>query len=122
MFGWFKKKTNGPDFSAIDSQEKVEELFRQGVLGKAYLMPLEFGGQDFPPNWVFVPAFAAQLKAHNDMNIVMPLVQVGKVKHYDATPEYQGNSFVPIAIKVTAYDPGHFSCDIKIWGAALSRE
>ena len=42
MFGLFKKKPNGPDFSDVDSREKAEELFRQGVLGKAYLMPLEF--------------------------------------------------------------------------------
>jgi hypothetical protein len=51
MFGWFKRKSpqpNGPDFSAIDSQAKAEELFRRGDLEKLFLMPLEFGGQDIP--------------------------------------------------------------------------
>jgi len=122
MFGWLKKKPNGPDFSGVDSREKAEALFQQGILQKAYLMPLEFGGQDSPLNCVFVPQFAAQLKAQNDTNIILPLAQDGKIKHYDAKPEYQGNSFVPIALRVTASDPGHFTYDIKIWGAALDRE
>lgn len=56
------------------------------------------------------------------MNIVMPLVQAGKARHYNAIPEYEGKSFVPIAIKVTASDPGDFTYKIKIWGAALSSD
>ncbi|WP_255209052.1 hypothetical protein [Paraburkholderia youngii] len=41
-----------------------------------------------------------------DRNIVAPLVQSGKVTRYKATPEYQGTSFIPIAIKVEASEPG----------------
>ena len=40
MFGWFKKKRSatatGPDFSAVDSQAKAEELFRRGGLEKLF--------------------------------------------------------------------------------------
>lgn len=66
MFGWFKKKSprpNGPDFSAIDSREKAEELFRRGEMEKLFLMPLEFGGTDDPRNTLYVPAGIAAAKA-----------------------------------------------------------
>ena len=40
----------------------------------------------------------------------------------EAIPEYQGNSFIPIAIKIVASNPGEFSTTINIWGEALTRE
>ena len=61
MFGWFKKDAaprNGPDFRAIDSLAKAQELERAGQLQKMLLLPVEFGGQDIPPNWVLVPKSA----------------------------------------------------------------
>jgi hypothetical protein len=124
MFGWFKKKSpppSGPDFSAIDSREKAEELFRRGELEKLFLMPLEFGGIDDPRNVVFVPVGIAAAKAGIDQNVIAPLVEEGRVSQYSATPEYQGRSFIPIAIRVTASDPGQFSSTIHIWGDALAR-
>ena len=66
MFGWLKKKkppADGPDFSAIDSREKAEELFRRGELEMLFLMPLEFGGIDDPRNVVFVPVGIAAVVA-----------------------------------------------------------
>lgn len=124
MFGWFKKKSttpNGPDFSAVDSQAKAEELFRQGKLEKLFLMPLEFGGQDNPLNYLFVPIGVADIKAGIDNNVIRPLIEQGNVSHYSATPEYQGASFIPIALKIVASDPGNFTTEIKIWGEALGR-
>jgi hypothetical protein len=44
------------------------------------------------------------------------------VSRYSATPSYQGDSFVPIAIHVTASEPGSFTQIIKIWGDALADE
>lgn len=41
---------------------------------------------------------------------------------YTATPEYQGASFIPIAIKIVASNPGNFTTTINIWGEALGRE
>ncbi|HEV3144486.1 MAG TPA: hypothetical protein VGZ47_11420 [Gemmataceae bacterium] len=123
--GWFKKKTaqpNGPDFSEIDSREKAEELFRRGGLEKLFLMPLAFGGEDIPLNTLFVPIGVADIKAGIDNNVIAPLVEEGKISNYTATPEYQGNSFIPIAIKIEATDPGEFVTTINIWGEAIARE
>jgi hypothetical protein len=125
MFGWFKKTSpapNGPDFSAIDSQAKAEELFRRGDLEKLFLMPLEFGGQDIPVNTLYVPIGVAAIKAGIDNNVIGPLAAEGKITKYTATPEYQGKSFIPIALKIVASDPGEFSTTINIWGEALARD
>ncbi len=124
MFGWFKRKPepNGPDFSGIDSREKAEELFRRGELEKLFLMPLEFGGEDSPLNMLYVPVGVAAIKSGIDNNVIGPLASEGKVSNYKAVPEYQGGSFIPIAIKITAWDPGEFSTTINIWGEALGRE
>jgi len=127
MLGWFKKKTppppsSGPDFSAIDSRSKAEKLCRQGALEKLFLLPLEFGGQDVALNTLFVPPGLAAVKAGIDNNIIAPLVAAGKITQYQATPEYQGKSFIPIAIKIVAFEPGKFETTINIWGDALKRD
>lgn len=84
-------------------------------------MPLEFGGIDDPLNVVFVPVGIAAVKAGIDQNVIAPLVEEGRVSRYTATPEYQGRSLIPIAIRVEASDPGQFSSTINIWGDALAR-
>jgi hypothetical protein len=125
MFGWSKKKSPqpaGPDFSAIDSQAKAMELFERGDLEKLFLMPLEFGGTDNPLNTLYVPVGVADIKAGIDNNVIGPLAAEGKITKYTASPEYQGKSFIPIAIKIVASDPGAFTTTINIWGEALSRE
>jgi hypothetical protein len=124
MLGWFKKKSPppGPDFSRIDSREKAEELFRRGDLEKLFLMPLEFGGEDNALNTLYVPIGVGEIKASTDNNVIGPLVSEGVVSRYKAEPEYQGDSFIPIAIKITAWDPGEFTCTLNIWGEALGRE
>jgi len=126
MFGFFKKKKaappRGPDFSDIDSQAKAEALFRRGDLEKLLLMPEAFGGEDNPLNTLYVPVGVASVKAGIDENIIRPLAAEGKVTKYTAEPEYQGKSFIPIAITITASDPGEFTTTINIWGDALGRE
>src|SRR5262249_13993911 len=123
MSGSYKESRppSGPDFSGIDSQSKAEELFRRGDLEKLFLMPLEFGGQDIPLNPLYVPVGSAGVKADIDNNVIGPLAAEGKITNYTATPEYQGNSFIPIAIKIVASEPGQFSTTINIWGEALTR-
>jgi hypothetical protein len=125
MFDWLKKKGGagggrGPDFSHVDSPAKVQELANRGELHKLLLMPAEFGGPDIAPNAVFVPAFAVDMKTRIDQNIIASLVREGKVKHYEATPQYEGRSFVPSCIRIVASDPGSFASDVAIWGKALS--
>ncbi len=123
MFGWFNKKSPppGPDFSAIDSQAKAVEMFERGELEKLFLMPLEFGGTDNPLNTLYVPIGVAAIKAGIDNNVIAPLVSEGRITKYTASPEYQGKSFIPIAIKIVASDPGEFTTTINIWGEALAR-
>ena len=124
MFGLFRKTPpdpKGPDFSGIDSLAKAEELFGRGELEKLFLMPLELGGEDNRLNTLYVPVGIARVKWGIDNNVVIPLAAEGKVSKYTATPEYQGKSFIPIAIKIVASDPGNFTTTINIWGNALNR-
>ena len=111
----------GPDFSDIDSRAKAIERMRAGEFEQLLLLPAQFGGTDDPRNVVYVPRGFADIKAGIDTNIIQPLVAEGKVTRYEATPEYQGRSFVPIAIKIVASDPASFTSTINIWGKALAR-
>ena len=125
MFGFFKKKPpkpEGPDFSGIDSKAKAEELFRKGDFEKLYLFPLEMGGEEIDLNMLYVPIGVAGIKSGIDNNVIGPLAAEGKITQYKAEPEYQGNSFIPIAIKITAWNSGQFTTTINIWGEALGRK
>lgn len=113
---------SGPDFSTVDSQAKAEQLAREGRLEPVYLLPPMFGGQDIPPNIVYVPTGTAAIKQGIDENVVAPLAADGTVTRYSATPEYTGSSFVPIAITIVASDPGSFTTTLNLWGEALDRD
>ena len=110
---------HGPDFSKIDSLAKAKAMFDRGDLEKLFLLPLEFGGEDQPDNILYVPIGIADVKAGIDQNVIGPLVDAGKVTQYKAEPDYQGDSFIPISLKITAWNPGEFSSTINIWGTAL---
>jgi hypothetical protein len=112
---------DGPDFSDTDSKVKVEARLQRRELEKLLLLPAEFGGTDDSRNVVYVPLGFAAIKAGIDTNIIKPLVAQRKITQYQATPEYQGRSFVPIAIKIVASNPGSFTTTINIWGKALAR-
>ena len=114
-------KPDGPDFSAIDSRARAEELFQKGELEKLYLFPLEFGGEDIALNILYVPIGVAAIKSGIDNNVIGALAAEEKITQYKAEPEYQGNSFIPIAVKITAWNPGQFTTTINIWGDALGR-
>jgi hypothetical protein len=113
---------SAPDFSTIDSQAKAEEAFRRGDLEPLWLMPIEFGGADGPMNRLYVPIGIADIKAGIDQNVIGPMAAAGQIKHYEARPEYQGQSFIPIAITIVASNPGNFTTTIQIWGDALTRD
>ena len=115
MFDWFKKKSAGPDFSALDSREKAEAAARQGDLVPVLLMPEEFGGEPVALNVVFVPAWVAEQKHRIDVGTILPLGESGKISRYSAQPAYKGESFVPSSITIRAYDPGEFTATIEIW-------
>lgn len=111
-----------PDFSAVDSREKAEELFRRGELEKVYLFPLEFGGPDEDVNVVYLPVGLGAMKTRIDMEVVQPLAEEGRITSYTATPEYQGRSFIPVSIRIRASDPGDFTYTLAIWGEALASD
>lgn len=115
MFGWLKKKNSVPDFSSLNSREKVDFATRNGDLVPMFLMPKEFGGLDVGLNIVFVPAWAAQQKQRIDTDTIFPLAQEGKIKKYLANPSYKGDSFVPSVITIRAHDPSDFTVTIEIW-------
>jgi hypothetical protein len=109
----------GPDYSSVDSLQRAIELHQRGELRPLLLLPARFGGTDVAPNVVYVPPFVVDAKAHIDDGIIAPLAAEGKVERYAAEPRYQGRSFVPIAIDITASGAGSFSATVKIWGDAL---
>lgn len=119
--GGKRRQSTGPDFSSVTSREQAEALVARGELEKVWLMPLEFGGRDIPENVVYVPVGTAGIKRHVDLEIIQPLVAEGAVTSYVATPEYTGESFVPIALTIAAANPGAFTSTIKLWGEALNR-
>ena len=125
MFDWFKKQSpspnGGPDFSDINSKEKAEARLQSGELEKLFLLPPEFGGIDDLRNICFVPRGFVAIKQGIDTNIIKPLIESEKITEYQATPEYQGKSFVPVAIKIVARNPGAFNTEINIWGKAPQR-
>lgn len=83
------------------------------------MMPLEFGGDDIPQNTLYVPLGIASVKSQIDTDIISPLIEKGTVTQYSAEPEYQGNSFIPIRLRVKAFNPGNYAAEINIWGEAL---
>jgi len=124
MFGWFKKRASpskGPDFSSVDSREKAAARCRRGELEELFLVPPEFGGADDDVNIVYVPVGVAGIKARIDTGTVLPMAREGKLTRYEASPEYEGASVVPISIKIVASDPERFTSTINIWGKALGR-
>lgn len=74
-----------------------------------------------PPNVVYVPAFAVELKSRMDLNVVRPLAEKGSVRTYTATPAYEGKSVIPVSIRISATDPGRFEGTVGIWGKGLDQ-
>lgn len=115
--GGSKEPVNAPDFSSIDSVEKAIALMKQGQLEKLHLFPIEYGGEDIPPNVTYVPVGVAQAKTQLDGTIAK-MVEAGTVSQYNAAPEYKGRSFIPSRINIRAWHPeraGEFTYTIEVW-------
>lgn len=72
------------DLSSVDSRAKAQSLFSAGRLGKLYMRPLEFGGEDNPLNTLFVPQPVVNQKAAIDLEVIRPLVEAGRISTYTA--------------------------------------
>jgi hypothetical protein len=88
-------------YRTTDSRTEAEKLWRDGMLERTHLFPLDGGGEDVDVNVVYVPKAAADAKLALDRKI-MKLAEQGAVVDYEAAPEYIGESFVPSRIVVKA--------------------
>ncbi|MEM7432586.1 MAG: hypothetical protein AAF351_11720 [Pseudomonadota bacterium] len=105
------------DFSHVDSLEKAEALVESGELYKILLFPAEFGGEEIPPNTVFVPAEIPEIKDRITQTLIR-FVEDGLIDNLTVNPEYKGDSFVPSRIVMeTSHSgkPGEFNPTIEIW-------
>ena len=118
FFAFGKVSLNKPDFSTIDSKEKAEELFKQGVLEKCFLIPLNFGGTETPKNTVYVPVGIANVKQGVDDNEIRPLIAAGKAKRYTTKFTYHNDrTVIPTTITIAVSDPSEeISKTIHVWG------
>jgi hypothetical protein len=91
-------------YTATDTRAKAESLWREGMLERVHLFPLDGGGEDIDLNVVYVPKHAAVAKAKLDQHL-LKLAGEGHIADYEAAPEYHGESFVPTRIVVRAMAP-----------------
>ena len=93
------------DFSHVDSLDKAMALAEEGKLFKILLFPAEFGGQDVPPNVVYVPAGIPEIKDQITGTLIR-FVNEGLIDNLVVNPEYKGNSFVPSRIVMQTSQSG----------------
>lgn len=114
LFDKLKKKS--VDFEEIDSAAKAKEECKRGNLEILYLMSPMFGGTEDESNILYVPVGINKIKEGYD-NTIAYLLEQGKVKSYNCTPEYRGKSFVPCKITITSGKDGNvvFRETINVW-------
>ncbi|OKL49331.1 hypothetical protein BM477_04960 [Boudabousia marimammalium] len=118
LFNLFKRRPQGPDFSDIKSLEDARTAAKSGRLRAIFIVPQLLGGVENPANVLYVPDSVAGLKDRAD-DAVFAAAQAGKVARYECTPQYEGDSFVPVALQIEALDSAGnavVSHRIGIWG------
>ncbi len=97
-------------FSADDSSEERrrraeaqrDRLVADGLAEEVLLLPEEFGGPtDHPGNIIYLPTAAVELKRQFDAEVAKKLEQ-GEEMQYQATPEYDNDSFIPAKLMLQA--------------------
>lgn len=107
----------GPDFTDVDSKQKLMALVEQGKLERVHLFPLEVGGQDSELNVVYLPIGFRDAKKKVD-GTILRMAQDGLISDLKVHPEYKGKSFVPSRIVIKASHPekpGRFDATIEVW-------
>lgn len=106
------------DWAQVKSLETAQALARQGQLFKVLLFPAELGGQDIPPNTVYVPRGIPETQ-EQIVGIIVRMVQDGLADQMNVNAEYKGDSFVPAKIRMKVWDSGGkhgaFEPLIEIW-------
>ena len=107
----------GPDFTDVDSKQKLMSLVEQGKLERVYLFPLEVGGQETEVNAVYLPIGFREMKRKID-GTILRMAQDGLISDLKVQPEYKGKSFVPSRIVIKASHPekpGRFDTTMEVW-------
>ncbi len=106
-----------PDFANYQTLPSVRALAGEGKLVKLLLFPAEFGGEDVPPNVVYVPVKAAS--AHGTIvGTLRRMIREGSLDRMEVKPVWKGKSFVPGAIRFHAWHSakaGSFDPEIVVW-------
>jgi hypothetical protein len=106
------------DWAQVKSLEAAQALARQGLLFKILLFPAELGGEDVPPNTVYVPRGIPESQAQI-VDTVSRMVEDGLADQMTVNAEYKGDSFVPAKIHMKIWDSsgrhGAFEPVIAIW-------
>ena len=106
-----------PDFTNYQTLASVRALAGEGKLVRLLLFPAQLGGEDVPPNVVYVTAEAASAHAAI-VGTVHRMVREGSLDRMEVTPVWKGKSFVPGAIRFHAWHstkPGTFEPEIVVW-------
>ena len=115
LFDVFKKKTI-ISFAEIDSIEKAKAECKKGNLERMYIMSPMFGGAEDESNVLFVPVGINRIKEGYD-DILVDLVEQGKAKSFNCTPEYKEKSVIPCRITISSGKDGVevFKETIEVW-------
>jgi hypothetical protein len=105
-----------PDFSDVDSDDKVQALVAQGVLAPVYLLAPRFGGGDAAANIVYAPPAIAALRERVD-DMAEQMIRDGRRVGLSCQPSYKGASRVPadLALAITENNQAVFSQTIHVW-------
>ena len=107
------------DYSAVSTRDKAWDLVEQGTLVALPMLPALFGGDENDDrNIVFVPPAVADRKERIDDEVVLPLVEAGKVVEYAVTPQNDARSFVPLALDITISSPETHFYRLTIWAGS----
>src|SRR5688500_464557 len=104
----------GPDYSSV-AADAARAMFETGELARILLVPTEFGGDEEPANFVYVPHWVVEQKRRIDLNVIQPVRLEGRLQRYSATPVHHGTSAIPTALRIRAHDPGELESEIVIW-------
>lgn len=89
------------DYSHVKSVDQAIELHAEGKLFKILLFPAEFGGEDIPPNIVYVPPGIPEAREFI-LGSLLRFAEDGLFNELLVEPEYKGDSVVPAKIKIRA--------------------
>jgi hypothetical protein len=105
------------DFSHVTSQDDAQALAAEGKLARVLLFPAELGGQDVPPNAVYITPEAAEAR-ELIIGSLQRFAAEGLIDKLNVKPEYKGDSFVPSKLVINASHSerdGSFNPTIEVW-------